>query len=370
MFNHPKFIALLLSIFCFTPNLSQADDPSNGVEGGLSYTLDSANNLGGGIQTGQLLLHKLSLTGSLNTQALGAWNGGTLFVELLGDHGHNPSNRLYGDFQTADNIADQNRMRVEQFWYQQQILNNRLAVLFGIHNLNSEFDVTHYGGLFLNSSFGISPEISGNVASSIFPETGMAVMLTANINDQLSLKAATYDGQPNTRKISHTEGFMHIMESAWASGDTDYKLGIWHHTQADTAKGIGGLSGAYVVVDQPLPAISGIQLGSFLQYGIAQPGKASQLQGYQGAGLTAQGLIPGRPEDLSGIGIASAHFSTAYLNANPGYHHRETTLEITYQAMVTPWLSLQPSYQYIKHPSGDPSLKAAQALIMRLAINL
>jgi porin len=360
----------MYSILCFFPSFSQADNKSKAFEGGLSYTLDSANNLTGGLQTGQLLLHKLSLTGSLNTEALGAWKGGSLFVELLGDHGHNPSERLYGDTQTASNIADQNRMRVQQFWYQQTILDNRFSFLIGLHDLNSEFDVTHYGSLFLNSSFGIGPEISGNVAASLFPEAGMAVMLTANINDQLSLKAASYDGQPHTRSVNQTEGYLHIMESAWTSGDTDYKLGIWHHTQADTAKGIDGLSGAYAVIDQPLPSISGIQLGSFLQYGIAQPGKASQIQSYLGTGLTFQGLLPGRPDDQSGIGISSAHFSTAYLNANPGFKTRETTLELTYQAALTSWLSLQPSYQYIYHPSGDPDLKAAQALIIRLGINL
>ncbi|OIQ00823.1 MAG: hypothetical protein AUK35_01200 [Zetaproteobacteria bacterium CG2_30_46_52] len=67
-------------------------------------------------------------------------------------------------------------MRLQQFWYQHR-LNETTSVLFGWHDLNAEFYVSDYAALFLNSSFGIGPEISGNVPTSLFPEAGLSARL-------------------------------------------------------------------------------------------------------------------------------------------------------------------------------------------------
>ena len=50
----------------------------------------------------------------------------------------------------------------------------------------------------------------------------------------------------------------------------------------------------------------------------------------------------------------------------------ETVLELTYQAAVTPWLTVQPDFQYIFNPGGgqpglkNPARKAADAAVLGL----
>jgi porin len=45
---------------------------------------------------------------------------------------------------------------------------------------------------------------------------------------------------------------------------------------------------------------------------------------------------------------------------------RETTVEITYRAPVTDWLTLQPDLQYVRQPGFDPGLEDAWVIGLRL----
>jgi porin len=62
-------------------------------------------------------------------------------------------------------------------------------------------------------------------------------------------------------------------------------------------------------------------------------------------GVTYTGLLPGRDEDVLGIGIA-------YAELLQGGTNRETVTEFFYRALLTPRVSLQPDVQYIASPSG------------------
>jgi porin len=62
-------------------------------------------------------------------------------------------------------------------------------------------------------------------------------------------------------------------------------------------------------------------------------------------GVTYTGLLPGRDEDVLGIGIACAELFQGGTN-------RETVTEFFYRALLTPRVSLQPDVQYIASPSG------------------
>jgi porin len=99
-------------------------------------------------------------------------------------------------------------------------------------------------------------------------------------------------------------------------------------------------------------------------------------------GVTWKGAIPGRDEDTVGLAIGLARigararrfdgdvafFSGAFYPRRTS----ETVLELTYQAAVTPWLTLQPDFQYIFNPSGgvlsptDPNKTIGSAAVFGL----
>ena len=80
------------------------------------------------------------------------------------------------------------------------------------------------------------------------------------------------------------------------------------------------------------------------------------------AGLVYTGLLPGRDADACGLGFAIIHASAANAaavrdaNRADGTHFAtpdyEIAIEATYNARLTPWLSLQPDVQLILHPGG------------------
>jgi len=342
-----------------------AEDVSPAVMAEINYIAEAVRNHGGGLRKGVRYEAAGSLGVTIDTEKLDWWAGGRVYGELIVNHGSDPSAALVGDFQAVSNIADGNRTRLQQLWFEQSMMDGALSLLIGVHDLNTEFDVSEYAGLFTNSSFGITPEISGNVMASLWPEAGMAVRAAVPFGDNISLRMAAYDGDPATRGLNASEGYLYIGEGAYINEESVYKLGVWRHTKANTQNGGQGLTGAYLVVDQPIWQWNKRALGAFLQLGYAQRG-VENIKNYVGTGLHVRGLIPGRVDDEAGVAMARIDFSDAYLIVNTGFRKNETVFEITYRARLSNWLAIQPAFQYIMSPSGDPALKSARLAFIRV----
>jgi len=359
--NLNYILGIMLWAWCGMAYAQQQD----GLNIELSYIGEEAWNTGGGLNKGSLYHGFGDLVLYIDTEQAGWWQGGTLIVEGLINHGRDPS-RFIGDIQTASNIADGSRTRLQQLWYE-QLFGEYLSVLAGLHDLNSEFYVSEYGSLFLNSSFGVGPELSANVASSLWPEAGWATRIALH-GEHLYARIAAYDGDPATRALRPgSEGLMWIAEVGFQQGATAYKLGAWHHTATKTGPDgsiFSSDSGVYAIIDQEI--VRGF--GLFLQLGYAQP-KRNEIANYAGLGIHWDGPIPGRSADQFGIAVARAGFSHVNRRVN-GLAAAETSVEITYDLAMTDWLSIQPDMQWIQHPGGDPQLAAAQVVMLRVELTL
>jgi len=360
VYSYQITIAFLVSFFI---NIAHAQE---GLDIELSYIGEGVQNTSGGIQKGSQYLGTGDLALTIDTEKSGLWQGGTFFIETLVNHGQNPSASLVGDVQTVSNIADGKRTRLQQFWYQQELAEH-VSILLGLHDLNSEFYVSEYGSLFLNSSFGVGPDMSGNVPTSLWPEAGYAVRLDVH-DEHLYLHVAAYDGDPATRTIDiNTEGLMLIAEAGYLQRASAYKLGVWQHT-ADKVAPDGAVYssdfGMYAVVDQAVND----DLGVFLQLGLT-PSSRNDISSYAGFGVHVHGLIPSRHDDTFGIAVARAGFSTLAQTTN-NLTSAETTVEITYDMPMTDYLTIHPALQWVQHPSGDKALSAAKVAMLRLELHL
>ncbi len=81
---------------------------------------------------------------------------------------------------------------------------------------------------------------------------------------------------------------------------------------------------------------------------------ASQLPVFLSAGAVYQGLLPGRSDDRTAIGVFYGQFSR-----HLGGQSAETVLEASYTVRVTSWLSVVPDFQYIFAPSGRADIDNA-----------
>lgn len=345
-------------------------------------TVDVLGTVDGGLDEGFEAPGNFDLVMSVDTGAAGWWQNGTFNFYFLGNAGGDPSTRT-GDYQVASNIEAPNTFKLYEAWYEHRFANERVSVLVGLHDLNSEFYVTEHGLLFLNSSFGIGPEI-GQAVPSFFPTTSPAVRLRVAPTTNTYVIAAVYDGVPGDPAdpygtevaFDDGDGVFGIGEIGLiGSGTTYYKLGLggWITTaQFDDFAGDShnDNAGIYLIGERDLwRADDGRGIGVFAQLGFADE-EMNQTGTYAGAGINWTGPLPSRPTDVAGFAVAHARNGDDFRAANPGIERAETALEWTYLIPAAPWLNIQPDVQYVIDPGTDPTLDNAVVVGFRVQVAL
>jgi len=363
----------LMSLSALTGNWGGVRDSmeESGVTIEAVYTGEFASNFTANKVTGNGLKKTVyqtntDLTLTIDTEKAGLWEGGTLFIYGLGNTGGTPT-AYSGDMQGYSNIEAPNQWILHEAWFEQK-LGSMVSILAGLHDLNSEFYNTDYGSLFLQSSFGIGVEMSGNVPVSLFPKAGLAARLKITPSDDSYIQGGLYDGDPATRGFRAGEGKLYIVESGVTSDTGAYKFGYWQHTAPVTFGGVtySNDSGMYGVIDQELATLDNEgSIGWFLQYGAASQAR-NQITSYLGTGVHLHGLFPGRGEDDLGLGMARANSHVTPTAVNVA----ETSVELTYRLVATPWLAVQPSFQRIQNPSGDVTAPTVNVGLLRFEVTL
>lgn len=380
----------LTIIFCFTSfftlNIRAQDDRSKNkspftFEG--SYVGDLASNFSGGIKRGNSYLGLANFRISFDTKSAKLWNGGQFFINAANAHGGDPSKDLVGDFHTVSNIEAADITYIHELWFKQTF--NRLEVIAGLQDLNTDFVSSLYGGLFINSTFGTPSTIADNVPSPIFPLTSMGLSVKLNTSENGTWKIAVFDGLPtalsrNSHNLiwnfSEDDGIFAVTEYQFTpelNNDLkgSYRAGLYYHSQLiesnednSKTKLFDYNTGLYLIADQMIYRRSGNTggLGIFAQLAIS-PGSINTHNRYFGAGLNYQGLFKGREEDELGLALTNAGF----LDKSK---RDETIIELCYKAQLSGNFYIQPDLQYVIHPEGtDRVLNDAMVGFIRVGIN-
>ena len=343
-------------------------------------TADVLANVSGGIAQEVEVPTNLDLIGHLDTGAAGWWNNGTFTLYLLGNVGGNPSAHA-GDLQGLSNISAPATLKVFEAWYEHRFFDDKMAVLVGLHDMASDFYVNEFSGVFVNSTFGIGPEIA-QVGPSIFPVSSVGTRVRVNPTPNTYVLAALYDGVPGDPdnphgthiEFNHGDGVFTIGEAGFTGGKENYyKIGIggWYHTkQFDDFAGVphSDNSGIYVIGEKSLikDESSGRELGAFVRVGFTDE-DSNPLSSHVDFGFSLKAPFSGRENDVAGIAVARARNGRDFRNFT-GANHAETAIEATYLVAAQPWLNVQPDIQYIIDPGTDPALEDAVVLGVRLQI--
>lgn len=91
-------------------------------------------------------------------------------------------------------------------------------------------------------------------------------------------------------------------------------------------------------------------IGIFFNFGITD-GKVNPVKYSYLMGIGGKGVVPGRPQDSFGFGWARTEFSDDFVpflrqQLDLGLDH-EDAVEIYYNAEITPWMSVSPSFQVV-----------------------
>lgn len=362
-----------------------------GVTAEAVLTTDFLYNVRGGLKEKGTVLGNLDLTFEVDTAKAGWWENGTFFLYFLGNFNSNGSmTDIVGDVQATSYIDTEEAFKVYEAWYEHRFKDDRLSLLAGLHDWNSDFAAQEYTSLFVHASPGISPDIS-QLGASVFPVTSLALRLKVRPTESSYILAGVYDGvsgDPNHRKraaiiLREEDGVFASAETGLTAGQPGekgyYKVGAgtWLHT-AEVENFDGEPNdknhGVYVIAEKTLYAenAEGQGLGGFFQFGWADD-DWNQISRYWGVGLNYTGLIPGRDHDGAGLFVGSARNGDKFMKFQEEVElapveHTETAVELTYRAEVRPWLFVQPDLQYIMNPGMDPEVKNAFQVGTRIEV--
>lgn len=315
----------------------------------LTYTLDGVSNLAGGLRSGTGYVSLLQVGAGMNGTAIGLPAGSRIEVSALRIDSQDPSAKYIGDIQVASNIDAPSASRLNQLWYRQDLPGTPLRVWLGLIDLNQYMDVTESATALLNSSFGITPVISGNVPTSTYPKPGYGTMLRWERGDSV-LHLGVFQGNPEVRKDVFHDGRMLIAEwqPVGAGGDDSpigVKVGGWQcHCSTgpdpgDLIRAWGGYGSLQVMVgkraDEPVVA--------FLHLS-GSPSNDSISPFAVAAGFNTPSPLGKRPDDTLSVGLTRMHLRG---------RDAETSYELTYVLSLVDDVSLQPDVQYITNPGGQ-----------------
>lgn len=345
---------------------------NKGIHTSLTLTEDLTSNFKGGLQqaSGHLGNIDLIVAGNLGP---GEW-----VVYGLYNYGA-PSSAWVGDLQVTNNIEALSKLRLYQFWYRRSW--NTLSLTIGQHDLNSVFAITDYGSTFINSSFGIQPDLSTNAPFPIFPVASPGIVLEWELNHALKFSTALYDGDPGSESdnphsidfyLGARDGLLHISELQYQTNAKQlkgvYKLGYWKSSASPSRPSVYGL---YGILDQQLyqhPRQPNRTLGAFMQWGTASP-SAPVLANYYSIGLVFTGLLAPQKPDVLGIAYAQAQTSPFYQREVPG-STTEGVLEIHYTYPFNDRLAIKPNLQWVYTPGAMEAITNALIGVVRMVYTI
>jgi porin len=318
------------------------------------------------------------------------------------------SSGYVGNLANVSSINGRPAVRLYNAWLQQNLASDAVSIRAGLMNVDAEFFVSPTASLFVNSTFGwpaiMALDLPGGGPA--YPLSAPGVRVRLQPTPELAMMAAIFSGdptgqdgsnsqsvmQPGGTVVSFSGGVLAIAEADLSLNQgkdakgvpITLKIGGWYHSSTrffDQQFDNDGLSladpdsddeplehagdwGMYGIVDTMLyaaPGGDGAGLSAFARVAGA-PDDENLVSFYADGGLTYKGLLPQRKDDTVGIAVAYLRISNSARSLDLDMRqfgdllvpvrNREIVLELSYQAQVTPWWTLQPDMQGILSPGG------------------
>ena len=344
------------------------------VQFGGSYTADALAAVGGSPDAGVDLVGRADTWVDLEGTALGL-DAVSAHVDLMAVHGPDFSDRRVGAYQTISSLEADTTPHIYEAWAKWSP-SPHVSAKAGLIDLNAEFDLQNTGALFVNSAFGIGPDISqsGPNGPSIFPMTASAIVLRFQ-HGRKGLALGVFDALAGTRhdprkqafRLPGTTGALLIAEARMPVGTWLLQFGGWRYTTRfdaiDPTRKPAISQGVYGLVEGAVSR----QLSAWLRVG-ASDSRTNPISAYFGGGTVAT-IGNWR------LGLAAAHARLGRTARDTFFapiraNRAETVIELTAQRPIAPWLLIQPDLQYVFHPGWNPGARNALVVGLRFSFAL
>ncbi|MGI9088291.1 MAG: carbohydrate porin [Chthoniobacterales bacterium] len=359
----------------------------------FNYVGEVFGNLSGGIRQGAIYEGYVKVGLGFNLEKLLGWKNTVFYTNLFYPHGTSLSQVYVGDLNTVSNIDTYDSLRIFKLFLQTNCFDDRLTLRLGILAVDKDFFGSEGAGLFLNSGFGAFPVIGQDLVAPIYPVSAPGFRVTWSPTKAVLLRAAVFNGDVGTAAsnrngaqfdFSGRNGVGLFGEVAWKTRVVDdlsgvLKLGGFYNSKTfDDLRHTGthrGNYGFYVIGDQQLwregtsESAAAQGLAVFGRFAIAPPDRSLVVYDIE-AGVTYTGLFPGRDSDVLGAGFLYSRVSNdAFTDSGtPLPSHHEAVIEVSYQASLTSFLTIQPDFQYIMNPGAVRPARDAIVAGMRFSL--
>ena len=383
---------------------------AHGVTYGVEEQVEVLGNASGGVRQGAIFEGLLSLGLGLDTGKAGLWPGGTFNVTAFQIQGRGLSlNNLDNNLNTVSNFEAYRGALLFELWYEQALLDNKVSVRVGQLAADQEFQVSQYGGLFINHTFGWSTQPSTDLPSGgpAYPLAAPGARIRVNPVDNVSVLLGVFNGDPagpgtNLPQLRDSSGTdFRLNDGVFVIGELQYrtntednapglpgtfKIGGWYDSDRFHDLRTGPLGSSLASAQNQTGVLGRVRQGDYSLYAMADqmvwrkggtkdegigvfaramggPGDRNLVNFYADAGFTWKGAIPGRDGDTLGLAYGYARISDtaslldsevrAITGGNYPIRRSESVLEATYQAQIAPWLAVQWTAQYLFDLNGD-----------------
>jgi porin len=395
---------------------------AKGLNFGATYVGDFIGNVSGGTSRGFIHLGRFDLSVDADLEKLVGWTGGRFFANTYEIYGRGLTRNYIHSLAAISETEALPDARLYNAYFEQSFYHDALNIRVGQQAADVEFFDSQTDDLFINSTFGWPAIMASNLPAG-GPSPPIAVpgiRVKAALSDRITVFGAVFNGNParpgdGDPQLRDNHGLaFRINDPPWFIGQVrfDYDIDIggrplagnftpggWYHTgqfddQRFTAQGLSiadpsgtglaaklrGNFGIFATIEQTLyrpPSVTekgvsnslpGVTVFGRIAY---SPPDRNLIDLYLDGGIGFVGLVPGRPLDRIGMGIAYMQISgadrnldrdTQFFSGLPSpVRSSESVLELIYEAHIKPGWLLAPYFQYVFRPSGgiqnpnDPS---------------
>ena len=391
----------------------------SGIRVGGLWVGDASGVLSGGRSPGRWGLNSLTIAGiGLDAEKRYGWTGASFGTEFLQFNGQ-PTNVLAGAFPGFDSLEGAPplvRNELYQLWYRQSCFDDRLVVRVGKTVPTFDFNnvvkpvpvgdptaaIPAVTGLIYTPVF-VNPTLLGVIPGYYNSATGITTTLAPTKSTYVNY--GVYDGNIARGRQLGLEGphfngyYFHIGEvgASYFLGAQrkpgSFGIGVWGQTGRLSTNNGGtgnGAIGTYLFGSQRLwfrkPDVDSSGVSGFYQFG-ANNSNALLARYYVGGGLTAFGLVPGRPDDSFGCGLAWTALTRAdqagnLFSDNPNaitelatnqptnvrLNSNQLMLATYYQMKIAKSAYFQTTLTDIPNPGMSASIPNALALTFRVIV--
>jgi porin len=373
--------------------------------GGL-WLADTNGLLSGGAQPGRWSWNSALIIGAnLDAEKLLNWKGASFGVQFLQFNGQD-TNGQAGSVQGYNSLPGAkplNRSELYQLWYRQTLLDDKIVFRIGkmvptydfnnvarpVPTQDEALEIPAVTGLLYTPVF-VNPTLLGAIGGYYNSVCGLTVTVAPTRNSYLNY--GFYDGNVALGVQTGLTGphfngyYFNILEGGvdWVAAGRypgQFGTGLWYQTgvlHGPSGISENGTGGFYLFGGQRIwgrstetpapdgknviPASEGPQkasISTFMQFGLNNS-DTLPVKEYFGLGFTGFGLVPHRPDDSLGVGMA-----WSWLNPNLSVRSNELMFQGYYQARLYAGTFFQPAVSYIPNPGANPKFNGAWALTFR-----